>query len=245
MILSRSMSVLLCLVRHGETEANVAGLLQGQGIDTPLTAQGELQAQLAGEALVGVKFSRLFCSDLNRTRKTAALIATASKGSILVEQFQYDEKLREKAFGVREGFGKDVPVEEAKRLVAEKEGIQIEQVVDKAETDSVLRDRQREFIRTLLSDSSLEAGAKVLIVTHGRFIKEFAANTAGVPSDDIVRISNCSLTGIQCTLGPIQAGEDAFLRACLVEGAVNNQSHVINTAANATEGDDELKWLRI
>ena len=238
------MSVLVALVRHGETDANLAGVLQGQGIDTPLTAQGEVQAKLAGTALVGVNFSRFFCSDLNRTRKTAALIAAASKGSVDIEQCQYDKNIREKAFGVREGFGKDVPVEEATRLVAEKEGIPVDQVIDKAETDADLQERQRDFIRTLLSDRKLEAGAKVLVVTHGRFIKEFAANTAQVPSDDILRISNCSITGVRITLGPIESSEDAFGRAQLVEGAVNNQSHIINADDRITI-ENELKWLKL
>ena len=53
------------LVRHGETQENREGIIQGQK-DTELNEVGLKQARLLGEALKDVKFSLGFSSDLKR-----------------------------------------------------------------------------------------------------------------------------------------------------------------------------------
>lgn len=64
----------LYLVRHGESEANAAGVFAGQS-DSPLTARGRLQAEAVAAALAGLSIDRVVASDLSRTRDTAAAIA--------------------------------------------------------------------------------------------------------------------------------------------------------------------------
>ena len=59
---------MLILVRHGRTEANAGGLLQGR-LDLPLDELGRAQAAAVGAVLSGV--SRVVCSPLLRTRQTA------------------------------------------------------------------------------------------------------------------------------------------------------------------------------
>ena len=63
----------LWLVRHGETEANVAGLYSGHA-PTALTERGIRQAQTLGKRLRAVPFQRAFCSELERTQRTASLL---------------------------------------------------------------------------------------------------------------------------------------------------------------------------
>ena len=63
----------LWLVRHGETEANVAGLYSGHA-PTALTERGIRQAQTLGQRLHAVPFERVFCSELERTQRTANLL---------------------------------------------------------------------------------------------------------------------------------------------------------------------------
>ena len=63
----------LWLVRHGETEANVAGLYSGHA-PTALTERGIRQAQTLGKRLQAVPFQRAFCSELERTQRTASLL---------------------------------------------------------------------------------------------------------------------------------------------------------------------------
>lgn len=63
----------LWLVRHGETEANVAGLYSGHA-PTPLTERGMAQAQTLGTLLRNVPVDNVLCSELERARHTTQLI---------------------------------------------------------------------------------------------------------------------------------------------------------------------------
>jgi broad specificity phosphatase PhoE len=64
---------MLLLVRHGRTELNAAGLLQGR-VDPPLDGQGRAQAEaLAAIPAVGAA-ARVLCSPLLRARQTAAAL---------------------------------------------------------------------------------------------------------------------------------------------------------------------------
>lgn len=64
----------LYLVRHGESEANAAGVFAGQ-TDSPLTVRGRAQAEDVAAALADLPIDRVVASDLSRTRDTAAAIA--------------------------------------------------------------------------------------------------------------------------------------------------------------------------
>lgn len=99
----------LLLIRHGETEHNVAGLLAGV-TDSRLTNHGVLQAQRLGSALIETRqlqFSHIFASDLQRAWMTADQIhlaqtkATSSSPSVNVVQLSL---LREQDFGSFELF---------------------------------------------------------------------------------------------------------------------------------------------
>lgn len=63
----------LWMVRHGETQANVAGLYSGHA-PTPLTEKGIVQAQTLGTLLAHVPFDHVMCSELERTHHTARLL---------------------------------------------------------------------------------------------------------------------------------------------------------------------------
>lgn len=53
------------LVRHGETDANRNGIIQGH-LDTPLNEPGTEQARLVGKALSAIQFNEAYSSDLSR-----------------------------------------------------------------------------------------------------------------------------------------------------------------------------------
>lgn len=53
------------IVRHGETQENRDGIIQGQ-LDTALNAVGLEQARMVGEKLRSVPFEIAFTSDLSR-----------------------------------------------------------------------------------------------------------------------------------------------------------------------------------
>ena len=77
-------STTVYLVRHGESEANAAGVFAGQ-TDSPLTPKGRDQAKVVATALRPIHFDRIVTSTLSRTKDTAAEIA-AGRG-VPVEAF--------------------------------------------------------------------------------------------------------------------------------------------------------------
>ncbi|NLG06874.1 class I tRNA ligase family protein, partial [Candidatus Peribacteria bacterium] len=98
----------ITVLRHGESEGNLAPIYQGQEPGTDLTERGRQQAQAAGELLVEsspltvhschLPVDIIYCSPLARTRQTAQAVADATGANVIV-----DERLREVAFGEYEG----------------------------------------------------------------------------------------------------------------------------------------------
>ena len=86
------------LWRHGRTEYNAAGRLQGQ-VDIPLDDIGSWQAQeAAGDIARRHTAARIASSDLDRAAATAQALA-----DLVGVEVQLDERLRERAFGEWEG----------------------------------------------------------------------------------------------------------------------------------------------
>ena len=87
----------LYLIRHGQTEWNLKGRLQG-GKDSPLTVLGRQQAEAAATSLKSKPPSMILASPLGRASKTAEIIADTL--DIPVER---DDRLGELRFGAAEG----------------------------------------------------------------------------------------------------------------------------------------------
>ena len=89
------MSSIIYLVRHGETAWSISG--QHTGLtDLPLTARGERNAASLGERLKGLTFDKVFCSPLQRARRTCELAGFATAAEI-------DRDLLEWNYGQYEG----------------------------------------------------------------------------------------------------------------------------------------------
>lgn len=88
----------LTLIRHGETEANRMGLLQGQ-LNVPLSKHGKEQARQLAEKLATERFFKLYTSDLSRCLETTERIAAYHQYAEIVT----DNRLRERCYGRLEG----------------------------------------------------------------------------------------------------------------------------------------------
>lgn len=89
----------LILIRHGETEWNREGRIQGYHGDSPLTETGRAQAQRLAERLAGEELQVFCSSDSERARQTAVPIAAA-----LGLHVAWDAALRERSYGEFEGW---------------------------------------------------------------------------------------------------------------------------------------------
>ena len=90
-------STRILLVRHGETDWNATGRIQGHS-DTPLNAAGRQQAQRAAQRIAREPIGALYSSDLARAFETATIIG-APLGLTVVAS----PRLRERQYGLWEG----------------------------------------------------------------------------------------------------------------------------------------------
>lgn len=106
------MKVYIC--RHGETEGNRDRILQGGGLDFPLTKKGEMQAVELGQSLKDIEFDAVFCSSNQRTKDTLELM-----GIECSERF-FEDRLREQFFGEMAGVCiEDIPAEKNKEYMVD------------------------------------------------------------------------------------------------------------------------------
>ena len=97
---------MIAFVRHGQTELNRGGRLQGR-IDAPLSPLGVEQAAAVGRGFASEPVARIFSSPLQRARNTAAVIAEPHGIEVEV-----DERLIELDYGDWDGTKlTDVPPE--------------------------------------------------------------------------------------------------------------------------------------
>jgi broad specificity phosphatase PhoE len=92
----------ILLVRHGETEWNLARRYQGWS-DSPLTARGLAQAEAIGRlfsTLPEARSAELVASPIGRARRTAEIIRHCLGRR---EPLRFDDRLRELSFGSWDG----------------------------------------------------------------------------------------------------------------------------------------------
>ena len=85
---------MIYFVRHGETEWNKIGRMQGQ-IDIELNDEGKRQAKVVKEKLSNVKFDKVFSSPLKRALETVKIITD--------KEVTIDDRLIERYNGELEG----------------------------------------------------------------------------------------------------------------------------------------------
>jgi len=58
------------IIRHGQTDFNLQGIVQGSGVDSSLNAMGRAQAQAFFEKYQSIPFDKVYTSALKRTSET-------------------------------------------------------------------------------------------------------------------------------------------------------------------------------
>ena len=85
------------LVRHGQTQWNLQGRIQGH-TDVPLGELGRRNVRAQAKRLDGLTFAAVYASDLSRTVETARILVNDADVSV-----QTDPNLREFSYGQWEG----------------------------------------------------------------------------------------------------------------------------------------------
>ena len=88
------------IIRHGETNLNVAHVRQGW-MDEPLNEAGRRLAVITGRGLKGIRFDACVSSPLSRAYETVRLVLEESgNGGVPITT---DDRLKEISFGIEEG----------------------------------------------------------------------------------------------------------------------------------------------
>ncbi|MDF2647558.1 MAG: phoE [Paenibacillus sp.] len=162
-------------IRHGSTEWNRLGKLQGQ-LDTELTGEGREQARLLGLRLAQETWDGIISSDLMRARETAQIVSDLSGIPII----RTDKRLRERKYGQVEG-----------TTVAEREerwGPDWKLQALGQESDDDLWKRWTELEEELIQ---AYPNGKILLISHGGFIVQIL-RVLRMDSEDFLQ--NTSLT---------------------------------------------------
>lgn len=175
------------LVRHGQSEWNLLGLVQGQADSPRLTDRGRDQAKAAAAAIGadsrarGLTIDRIVSSDLCRAYETAVIIAGAFGQAVAT-----DSRLREQALGWLEAR----PEADYWALAAEHDWADTALPLANGESVDDVRDRVASFLA--------EVGGIVVIVSHANAIRAMVASVTGaaltgpprpdVPNGGVVRV---------------------------------------------------------
>jgi broad specificity phosphatase PhoE len=158
----------LVLARHGRTEWNALGRLQGH-TDIPLDDTGRDQARALAASLAGEGIGVVWASDLLRARETAAIVAT----NLGLGEPQIDPELRERRFGVFEGLTRDECASRypdawknwLARTIAPPDGEPV--------TDAIAR------IGRVLHRLATSEGSPALVVSHGGVMRLWLMDILG------------------------------------------------------------------
>lgn len=161
------------LIRHGETEYNRKGAVQGRGIDADLNETGQRQARAFYEKYRDTPFRKIYVSSLKRTYQTSQGFIEAG---IPYERF---EGLDEISWGKVEGMTLEESGYEVFKTLIEKwrEG-EIHAALDGGESPEQVAERQTDVMRKILERKEEEL---ILITMHGRAMRILLSRVLGFP----------------------------------------------------------------
>jgi probable phosphoglycerate mutase len=150
---------IICIARHGETDWNKSGILQGW-FDVPLNELGRKQAGVLATKLAQANFDTVWSSPLARARETAEIVAS----TLHLPPPTCHEGLKEKHFGAIQG----IPKSE----LAELDPALLEQILRRNPAAEFVGGESLDEFADRVMEAFADIGARhssqrVLVVTHG------------------------------------------------------------------------------
>ena len=187
----------IMLVRHGVTDWNAKGKIQGQS-DTQLAPDGVHQARLLTAHFPFDIVDAIYSSDLHRAMTTAEVIASRFNLEIIpVKEF------REINFGIWEGrtfeeMAKEDPVE-FKKFFLQPDML----LIKDGETFAELQNRAMTTLKRIVHD--IGDNKHIVIVTHGAIIRTIIASIFDMPLRKIWTIKQYNTS-----MNIIRVDDDAY-----------------------------------
>lgn len=162
----------LYILRHGETDHNRFGIVQGSGVDAPLNQTGRMQARAFYEKYRDHRFDLVICSDLQRSYQT---IEPFLGNGTPLERYP---QINEINWGEHEGKKSDPAlIENYRNVINAWANGDFDVSVPNGETASMLARR----ISTFLDALSAKEEERILICSHGRTLRCMLCLIKGEP----------------------------------------------------------------
>lgn len=176
----------LYIIRHGETDFNRMGIVQGRGVNSDLNQMGLQQAKSFYKAYHHIPFDKIYTSSLKRTHQTVdAFIQRGIEWEILKELDELD-------WGVNEGRAATPEMKAEFHHLTKKwmEG-ELHLKFEGGESPIEVNQRQKLAIQKIIS----EPLQNVLICMHGRALRLILCELLNIPLSnmDTFPHSNVSL----------------------------------------------------
>ena len=161
------------IIRHGETDYNKQGIIQGSGIDSDLNDTGRKQANQFYKAYHHITFDQIYTSELKRTQQSVAgFVADGHRIEILPE-------LNEINWGIFEGLKGTPDSHKIYQAMTDdwKAGL-LDRSVEGGETPNELQRRQKRGLEKIMARTNENT---VLISMHGRAMRSFLCLLTDTP----------------------------------------------------------------
>lgn len=163
----------LYIIRHGETDLNKRGIVQGRGMDTDLNDHGRQQAEAFYQAYKHVLFDKVYTSTLKRTHQTIHKFIDSG-----IPWVQYPG-LDELAWGVYEGQESSESMRKAfRQMMHYWLSGELHQKFDRGESPLEVKERQLTVLEKLIEKNS---DHNILICMHGRAMRLFLCLLTDLP----------------------------------------------------------------
>ncbi len=174
------------LIRHGETELNRMGIVQGSGIDSDLNEKGISQARAFFDTYQHIAFDKIYTSKLRRT------VQSVQEFINLNLPFEQHEGLNEISWGEKEGkipnYQEDV---EYLEIIANwGKGKTDVPAAPNGETPEEVVARQKPVVDIILSRPEEKT---ILIAMHGRAIRILLTHLLDLPLTDMDAFEHTNL----------------------------------------------------
>jgi len=181
------------IIRHGQTDFNLQGIVQGSGVDSSLNETGRAQAQAFFEMYGEVSFDKVYTSSLKRTAQTVA--------RFIEKGISHEELsgLNEISWGTNEG-QKITPEEDAYYhwMLQQWQSGNTALRIQGGESPDEVASRQQPVINKILANN---VDKTVLICMHGRALRILMCQLLKYPlkSMDMFEHSNLCLYLLELT----------------------------------------------
>jgi probable phosphoglycerate mutase len=175
------------LFRHGETEWNAVGRIQGR-LNSPLTARGREQARAMGRALKAIAGAAcaemlLYASPLGRVRETVTLAAEAA--GLDIAACRFDATLAEITWGEWDGMTRAEIDRRTPGAMAERERAKWDHLPPGGESYQAAARRVQPFLDAVVAGA---AERPVALFSHGAVGRVLRGLYMALPGERIVEL---------------------------------------------------------